>query len=173
MQEATVSGTAEAKAKSDPLTASLIASVSTVDIDPVEVAGDDGVFDLSIIASASFAADDYGKASGEASGGTLATGLSTLEPFPDQFDTLSSTTTASGTAATDVSVQNGFGVGVSAIGSVNDVDFDPLGFPGGVVDDTGFMVNYAAGQGKSVKSSATTTDAVTTSFGAFDETHHR
>ena len=85
-----------------------------------------------------------------------------FEIVEDTLNQLSSTTTASGTAATDVSVENGFGVGLSVIGSVNDVDYDPVAAEA-EVDDTSFMVNYAAGQGKKVKSSATTTDAATTS----------
>ena len=55
--EGEVFGSAESKYVSDPISASLIASVSVVDIDPVGV-DDEDIFDTSIIASASFAADD-------------------------------------------------------------------------------------------------------------------
>ena len=67
-----VSGTAESKSISDPLTASLIASVSVANIDPLVTGEDESVFGTSLIASASFAADDYGKASGSAVGDTAA-----------------------------------------------------------------------------------------------------
>ena len=114
--------------------------------------------------------DDIGKASGEASGTTSASGVDTRIPRPITEDRRHShrTTTASGTVATDVSVENGVGIGVSAIGSENDVDFDAVGSDA-EVDDTSFMVTYAAGEGKKVKSSATTTDAATSSAGEYDE----
>ena len=160
-------GPQKSKAKSDPLTASLIASFEMVDINTV--CDDEDIFDASLIASASFAdADAIGKASGEASGITSASSDMTLEfETITETDVLGSDTTASGTVATDVSVENGVGVGVSAIGSVNDVDFDAV-TPTAEVDDTSFMVTYAAGEGKKVKNSATTTDAATSSVGEFD-----
>ena len=172
--EGEVFGSAESKYVSDPISASLIASVSVVDIDPVGV-GDEDVFDTSIIASASFAADDYGKASGFADGSTDASSDMSVEWSRDLqtgdsiVADLSSDTDASGMAASDVSVKDGFGVAVSAFGSVNDIDFDPTpAAENAEVDDTSFMVNYAAGQGTQVKSAALSTDADTTSTGSFE-----
>ena len=160
--EGAVFGSAESKYVSDPISASLIGSVSVVDMDPLVNGEEESVFDASLIASASFAADDYGKASGSASGITSASDELVFEDT-GIVETLESDTDASGTAATDVSVKDGFGVGISAIGSVNEASYDV--HVSADVDDTSFMFTYAAGQGNQVKSSAAATDALTTSSG--------
>ena len=108
----TASGTAEAKSISDPLTASLIGSFSGNSVNPLVTAADEDFAAVSLIASASFAADDNGKASGKASGDTSGNDDTTLE-ISGEIVTLASDTTASGTAATDVVVKDGFGIGVS------------------------------------------------------------